>query len=215
MYMKHAHGAMRRNSHAIEKKSTGVKRQKSMHPQVTHFASEKMRYDTMRTIFGSTCVAVVQKPCSLRFCGEFNAAGTLCIRMYIHHQGQGSHHFKANTKVSTSIIFRSIGHTLTCLPWNYIALVCRVLPISTSNPIVAHFVVATSVAAKQARQANLLTPEDVQELGQPKKKAPGPGPNLRVVRIGPKAALMRRLASAKPKPAELMIKIMVHTAPKY
>ena len=34
MYMKYAHGAMCRNSHAIEreKKSTGVKSQKSMHP---------------------------------------------------------------------------------------------------------------------------------------------------------------------------------------
>ena len=30
MYTHHAHGAMRKNSHAIEKKSMGVKRQKSL-----------------------------------------------------------------------------------------------------------------------------------------------------------------------------------------
>ena len=75
----------------------------------------------MRTTFCSTCTYGIvwlwcKKPCSLRFCGEFNA-----YYVCIHHQGQCSHHFKDNTKVSKSIIFRSIGNTLTCLSWNDIA----------------------------------------------------------------------------------------------
>ena len=48
-----------------------------------------------------------------------------------------------------------------------------ILPISISNPAVPNALVVTSVSAKRARDASTLSPQEVQQLGQPKTKAPG------------------------------------------
>ena len=64
----------------------------------------------VHNIWINMCGCGAKQTCSLPFCGEFNTH-YVCI----HHQGQCSHLFKANTKVSTSIIFWSIGHTLAFL----------------------------------------------------------------------------------------------------
>ena len=47
-----------------------------------------------------------------------------------------------------------------------------ILPISIPNPVAPNALVATSVSAKRVREANMLSPQEVQQLGQPKTKAP-------------------------------------------
>ena len=46
-----------------------------------------------------------------------------------------------------------------------------ILPISSPNPVAFNLIIATSASAKRAHAASMLPLQEVEQLGQPKKKA--------------------------------------------